>query len=175
MNRIYLIGFMGCGKSTLGKLLADELQWAFVDLDQLIVNAEGQPIADIFRDKGEKYFREREREQLHLTSQLNNYIIATGGGAPCYFDNIDWINENGISIYLNPTVDALVTRLIRNKTQRPLIKHMDEQELPAFVSNLLHDREPIYTCSSYVFNIPSNETSSQSLERLVMMLNSTNN
>ncbi len=146
--RIYFIGFMGSGKSSLGKELAHKLGLAFVDLDELIEEKEGKKISEIFETDGENKFRETEHECLLTTLQLNNVVISTGGGTPCFFDNMELINAKGISIYIKLNAGILASRLEDDKEKRPLIKHCKNKiELELFIKDLLEKREKYYSQS----------------------------
>lgn len=143
--KIFLIGFMGCGKSTLGKKLATKLGYDFIDLDHQIEKETGASITDYFAAHGEEAFRLLESKTLKTFDYPANVIIATGGGAPCYFDNMDWINNNGTSVYIEMTPLALAKRLESGKEKRPLLKDMDEVQLVAFIEEKLQARDPFYS------------------------------
>ncbi len=119
IKRIYLIGLPGAGKSTIGEFIANELNWKFIDLDAQIEEAEGKEISEIFEQEGEEYFRAIERNELRALIS-RKVVISAGGGTPCYHSNMDWINGNGFSIFLNPPKEVLIERL-KNTTHRPLI------------------------------------------------------
>ena len=142
--RIYLIGFMGSGKSTAGKKLANKLKLDFFDLDALIEQHTGISISEYFSKYGEKAFRKLEREMLFKSFRLNNVLISTGGGTPCFFDNIDKINKNGISVYLQADIPLIMSRLKGEKNQRPLIKDKNDEELRNYLTELLQNREKFY-------------------------------
>jgi len=150
-DKIFLIGFMGCGKSTLGKKLAKKLEVSFVDLDQKIEEVEGRSISEIFADVGEDGFREIETQQLkELINTNEKCIIALGGGAPCFNQNIDLINGAGISVYLKYNVGILTSRLITAKQQRPLIAGKTNEELSVFIEQMLKQRETYYLQSDLI-------------------------
>lgn len=142
--KIFLIGYMGCGKSRMGKNLAAKLKRPLIDLDDLIAHTQNATIPEIFVAKGENGFREIERDTLQKSAIANDAIISTGGGAPCFFDNIDWMNKNGITIFLDTPVKVLANRLINAKTERPLIKGKSYEELLAFIDEKLKERRPFY-------------------------------
>ncbi len=148
--RIFLIGYMGSGKSTLGKALAKNLKYRFVDLDKHIEKSYGKTISQIFETKGEQAFREIEKDYLHKTIDMENTIISTGGGTPCFFENMDWMNEKGITIYIKMTVDGLFNRLINGKEERPLLQKLDAEEMKEFIHNSLSKREPFYLKARHV-------------------------
>ena len=139
---IYLIGFMGSGKSTLGKVLARLLNYSFIDLDHYIEKKEGFIVAEIFSRYGEERFRELERLAIHETAQTGNTVVATGGGAPCFFDNMDFMNQQGITIYLKISPDNLCRRLASARAHRPLLAGKNEDELQAFIKEKLKERTP---------------------------------
>ncbi|MCY7290920.1 MAG: shikimate kinase [Ferruginibacter sp.] len=117
--RIFLIGFMGAGKSFLGKLWADDNGIPFYDVDTLIEEEERMSISEIFSTFGEAYFREKEAAVLRNTDRFENAIIACGGGAPCYFDNMQWMNKNGITVFLNETEEQIYHHIKNDKKARP--------------------------------------------------------
>ena len=136
---------MGSGKSSLGKKLAKKLNQPFYDLDVVIEEKENKTIAEIFEEKGEEYFRNIERETLHeLTDNNSSFVLALGGGTPCFYDNIEFINANGTSIYLKYNAGILHSRLINAKTERPLVKDKTDDELKQFITEKLTEREVFY-------------------------------
>lgn len=137
---IFLIGYMGCGKSTVGRKLAKELNLDFIDLDTYIESRNFKTIPQIFSECGEEGFRQFEHKALLEVSQFENVIIATGGGAPCFLDNMEIIKKSGISIYLEGSPQLLADRLLHSKTERPLIKGKSKDELVAFIANTLEQR-----------------------------------
>lgn len=148
--RIFLIGFMGCGKTTVGRKLASQLDYPFIDLDKQIVSQTGMPIQDYFREHGESKFRELERDTLRSTAS-ENVIVATGGGAPCFFDNMDWMNANGTTVYIMMPPKALASRL-QGASDRPLINGLHGEELTKFIETKLAEREPFYKQAKYLVN-----------------------
>lgn len=149
---IFLMGFMGSGKSTSGKVLAKKLNMAFVDLDELIENAEQTSIDSIFEAQGEEKFRELELNYLKKSFSFQNTVTALGGGTPCYHDNIKSIKKNGISVYLKMPAAAIVNRLSNAKTSRPLIKNKTQDELAAYIKKTLGEREKYYEQANYTIN-----------------------
>ena len=148
--RIFLIGFMGCGKTTLGKKLAKDLNYNFIDLDTYIEKRTNKTITEIFDNKGEKKFRIVERESLIEVCKKDNIVIATGGGTPCFFDNMQEILVSGKAIYLKMKIKDLLERLKTEKSQRPLIKNKSAKELENFIRNKLSKREYFYKKSDYI-------------------------
>jgi len=147
---IYLIGFMGSGKSTLGKVLARLINYSFIDLDQYIEKKEGATVAEIFSRHGEERFRELERLAIHETAQKGSTIVATGGGAPCFFDNMDFMNQQGTTVYLQISSENLTRRLVTARTHRPLLADKSENELQAFIKQRLKERTPFYQKANIV-------------------------
>ncbi len=142
---------MGCGKSYIGKGLAQKLGWEFLDMDDFLEANEGMTISQIFAEGGEKLFRELERNYLHATYDFNQTVIATGGGAPCFFDNVDWMNTNGQTIYLKTPVSILVNRLEKETAHRPLLAGKTSEELHQFITNKLVERNPFYEKANLIF------------------------
>lgn len=152
--RIYLIGYMGCGKSTLGKRLANHLNLQFVDMDHYIEMRNHKTIPQIFAEEGEGEFREKERKALEELSAFNDVVIATGGGAPCFFDNIELMNNTGATIYMNIDPAILAHRLLNSKIERPLIKGKSEAELTVFIDETLKKRNPFYKQARFEITEP---------------------
>jgi len=164
--KVFLIGFMGSGKTTIGKKLANYLKYEFIDLDKLIESKAGMSIVSYFELYGEGAFRELERDTLQKTEFPENVVIATGGGAPCFGDNIEWMNKNGLVAYLSLSPKALASRLEHSKTDRPLIRHLKGDELIDFISTKLQEREEFYNQAKYVVS-----ASDLTAERLSFYLN----
>lgn len=144
LNRVFLIGFMGSGKSTVGHLLARSIDWQFIDLDLYIEKTQKRTIAEIFASDGEQIFRQIEREALHQVTKLERVIVATGGGSPCFEDNMKFMNREGLTIYLELTPEVLMQRLKDAKASRPLIAGKNEAELLDFIKSKLKEREAYY-------------------------------
>ncbi len=142
--RIYLIGFMGCGKSTWGKKLAEKLDYNFIDLDKRIESIEGGTVAEVFKTKGEDYFRKLEADVLHSTVLEKNAVISCGGGTPCYYDNMEWMRNRGKTVYLNLSPENLFGRLRTRKEKRPLIANFDDNQLRDSIFQKLSEREAFY-------------------------------
>ena len=148
--RIFLIGSMGCGKSTMGRSLASLLNLTFIDLDTYLEGKYFKTIPQIFSEEGEEEFRRKERKALGEVATFSNVIVATGGGAPCFFDNMDVMNQAGYCIFLDVDTDSLVSRLLHSKTERPLIKGKSPDELKSFIQLLMQKRRPFYEKAHYV-------------------------
>ena len=151
MNRIFLIGYMGAGKTTLGTLLAEELGVDFVDLDLFIEARYQKTIGQIFEEDGEDGFRKIESAVLKEVGTFEGIVISVGGGTPCFYDNMEFMNEAGRTIYLKTSSKVLADRLNTCKSKRPLIKDKSEEELLDFVAQSLKTREPFYLKSAHVF------------------------
>ena len=136
MTRILLVGFMAAGKTTLGNALARELNLQFVDLDHYIENRYHSSISKLFAERGEEGFRLIERNMLREVAEFENVVIATGGGTPCFFDNIDYMNTQGTTVFLDASIDTLFTRLTIARTQRPLVAGKTEDELRAYITQM---------------------------------------
>lgn len=143
--RIYLTGYMGCGKSTLGRKLARHAGLQFIDMDHYIEERNCKTIPQIFAEEGEAEFRKKERMALEELSEFTDVVIATGGGAPCFFDNMDLMNRTGKTIYLDIDPKILATRLLKSKTERPLIQGKSEEELVQFIGETLEKRNVFYS------------------------------
>ena len=148
--KIFLTGFMGCGKSTIGRKLAAHLQYQFNDLDKLIEKETGMTIADYFSLHGEEKFRELERDTLQHSTMGDHTVIATGGGAPCYHDNMEWMKSEGKVVYIHMEPKALVNRLKHAKTERPLLKGLTEEEMISFITEKLAAREEHYRKAQFI-------------------------
>ena len=144
-SKIFLIGFMGSGKSTRGRNLASLLGWSFIDIDENIENLEGMSIPNIFSEKGEVYFRRIESEALRKTVSESKTVISTGGGTPCSGDNMDFMLTNGLTVYLKMNPSMLLARLSKSPEKRPLLKDVDKKELQDFITKKLEEREKWYS------------------------------
>jgi shikimate kinase len=143
--RVYLLGFMGSGKTHWGKLLSQKLTLPLFDLDQCITEEENMPINEIFATKGEEYFRMQEKEMLHsLTENNDSFVMACGGGTPCFFNNIDFMNNYGITVWLNTRMEILYERLLKEKMERPLLKDLKEEQLKLFMVKKFSERRIYY-------------------------------
>jgi len=141
----FLIGFMGCGKSYWGKRLADRLNLPFIDLDDFIVAQSGKNMVDIFAEKGESGFRTVEKQALHALATFDTAIVATGGGTPCFFDNMVWMNQIGTTIYLKASPTLLADRLQHEKEFRPLLATIPDLELERFIEKKVAERSAFYS------------------------------
>lgn len=158
MMPIYLIGYMAAGKTTVGKLLAELLGWRFVDLDDAFYQIHGYTTAEYIRQFGIEDFRKKEKyvvEDIADMSPFDNVVYATGGGYPCYEDNMECLHELGTSFYLRWTAEDLVKRLmLTDLSQRPVLQGRTEEELMTFVAPQLQAREPYYLQADYTIDAP---------------------
>jgi shikimate kinase len=141
---------MGCGKSTLGRKLSAALQLSFIDLDTFLEEKYFRTIPQIFAEEGEAGFRLKEQKVLHEVAAFDNIIVATGGGAPCFFDNMEVMNNSGFCIFLDIDTRSLVNRLIHAKTERPIIKGKSPEELFDFIEEMMKKRRPFYEKAHYI-------------------------
>lgn len=156
--KIVLVGYMGSGKTNIGSLLATQLKLPFVDLDQYIVLNEQLTVAEIFKIKGEIYFRKKETFYLQEILETNtSLILALGGGTPCYGNNMDLLKNLSTTIYLKTTINSLVNRLILEKLQRPLIAHLSDEALSEFIGKHLFERTSFYQQSDFTVNTDEKE------------------
>ena len=145
---------MGCGKSTLGRRLAKHAGLQFIDMDHYIEMRNCKTVPQIFAEEGESEFRKKERKALEELSEFSDVIIATGGGAPCFFNNVELMNRTGKTIYLNIDPKILATRLLKSKTERPLIKGKTKGELVQFIGETLKKRNEFYMQANYQITRP---------------------
>lgn len=140
-----LVGYMGAGKSTIGKKLAQELNVQFVDLDEFIEEKEQKPIPILFKEKGEIYFRKKENQYLKIFFQkYEKAILSTGGGTPVFYNNMELINQNSFSVYLRANPQQLAQRISPKIKERPLVAHLSEEDLPEFIAKHLFERSVFY-------------------------------
>lgn len=165
--RIYLIGFMGAGKSFWGRQLSQHFQAPFFDLDDFIVQQENKTINSIFETQGEQHFRLLEKNALiELSEKHNDLILATGGGTPCYHNNIHYMNQMGKTIWLNPPIETLVNRLSKEKDHRPLLRNLDNDSLKSFIHEKLASRIHFYQQSQ----VEINDDASLTIDKLIKLI-----
>lgn len=151
--RILLIGYMGAGKTTIGKALSDEMNIPFYDLDWYIEARMHRNIKQLFEERGEEGFRKIEQAMLHEVAENENVIIACGGGTPCFFDNMDYMNRQGTTVYLKAIPEVLYAHLKMGKTIRPLLLGKTEEEIGQLIVRQVAERESYYLKAKYVLNI----------------------
>ena len=153
MRRIILIGYMGAGKTTVGKALAKELRMPFYDLDWYIESRMHKTVKAIFDERGEAGFRKIEHNMLHEVAEFEDIIISCGGGTPCFFDNIDYMNRQGETVYLKATPEVLYGHLKMGKTIRPLLLNKTADEVQVFIREQLAQRESYYSKEKHVLDV----------------------
>jgi shikimate kinase len=164
--RIFLIGFMGSGKTHWGTRMSEKLQVPFYDLDAVIVNNEGMSISEIFSLKGEEYFRYMEKQTLEdLVTREENFVLSAGGGTPCFFNNIEFMKRNGKVLWLNTSLEILNQRLLREKISRPLLRGITEAGLRAYIIRKLSERKMYYEQADLMVHEETVE-----LEKLVTLI-----
>lgn len=150
---IFLIGFMGCGKTHWAKELSKTLALPYFDLDEKIEEQTQKSIPQIFAEKGEEHFRKIEKEILYLiTESHENFVMATGGGTPCFFNNIDYLKKSGTVVWINCSIDCLYHRLIKEKDQRPLISQIPDAKLKAYIVKKFSSRKIFYQQAHVIIN-----------------------
>ncbi|MES2616591.1 MAG: shikimate kinase [Bacteroidota bacterium] len=147
--KIYIIGMPGSGKTYLGRQLAQSLKLQFIDLDEWIEKKEKRLIRTIIQEKGEPYFRTVEREVLHMTADKNNFIISCGGGTPVFFDNMEWMKNEGIVIWLNTPLEIISERISKNITRRPLFMGLSKDEISEKLNEIYKIRFPFYKKANF--------------------------
>ena len=152
MKRIFLIGYMGAGKTTLGKALARRMNLSYIDTDHYIENRYHKKISDIFASEGEERFRDIEHRILLEVSEFEDIVVSTGGGLPCFNDNIDIMNNLGTTVYLNTSEEELAARLGVSKNVRPVLKNRSGSELVDFIKEKLDKRKAFYEKAKIQFN-----------------------
>lgn len=151
MPPIFLIGYMGSGKTTLGRGVESRAHVSFIDLDDYIEEREGMTVSEIFNARGEDGFRKAERECLAELAAKENLLVACGGGTPCFFDNMEVMNNSGTTVWLDASVDKLHARLAEARSKRPLIAGKNDDELREFIVDSLEKRRPFYSRAKYRF------------------------
>lgn len=173
MNRIILIGYMGAGKTTIGKALSKELGATFYDLDWYIESRMRKTVSQIFAEKGEEGFRKIEYNMLHEVAEFEDVIISCGGGTPCFFDNMDYLNQQGDVVYLKASPETLYKHLLMAKIERPLLKDKTPEELIAYITEHLKERAPFYEKAHYTLDVnvlDNTDKIATSVERIKSLL-----
>lgn len=153
MRRIIIIGYMGAGKTTVGKTLAQELNLPFYDLDWYIESRMRKTVKEIFDERGEEGFRLIEHNLLHEVAEFEDVIISCGGGVPCFYDNMDYMNQKGDTVYLKATPEVLYGHLKMGKSVRPLLQNKTSEEVKVFINEQLQIREPFYSKAKYTLDV----------------------
>ena len=170
MYRIFLIGFMGAGKTTVGKELAKEMNCPFVDLDCFIERRYHKTIRQIFDEKGEDVFREMEKRMLHEVAEFEDVVISTGGGTPCFHQNMLFMNEKGTTVYLKVSNEELCKRISIHKSVRPILKDLSGDKLFRFVEETMAKRKLFYEQAQIIYNAekPDFTLGADLLQRLLL-------
>ena len=166
MQRIFLIGFMGAGKTTIGKALSAKMKCSFVDLDFFIERRYHKTIRQIFDEKGESAFREIEQKILREVAEFENVVISTGGGTPCFYQNMLFMNKNGLTVFLDVSTPELTKRISSNIGVRPMLKNYADNELTLFIEETVSRRRPYYEQAQLIFH-----TEIQDISALCQQLN----
>ena len=153
MKRIILIGYMGAGKTTVGKALSKALDIPFYDLDWYIESRRRKTVAQLFAELGEEGFRKIEYNMLHEVAEFEDVIISCGGGTPCFFDNMDYLNQQGQVVWLKATPEVLYKHLLMGKGDRPLLRGKSPEELIDYITEHLREREPFYAKARYTIDV----------------------
>ena len=173
MRRIILIGYMGSGKTTVGRQLAKRLGLMFYDLDWYITNRMRRTVAQIFEESGEEGFRKIEHAMLHEVAEFEDVVLSCGGGTPCFFDNMDYLNRMGETVYLKASPEVLYAHLKMGKSVRPLLLGKTPEEVEAFVKEQLAQREPYYSKAKHTLDVNVLDTYDKikiSVEKIIKML-----
>lgn len=153
MTRIFFIGYMGSGKTTIGKALSKDMGLQFYDLDWYIESRMHKTVKQIFDEQGEEGFRRIEHNMLHEVGEFENVIISCGGGTPCFFDNMDYINQQGDVVYLKASPEVLHKHLKMGKTVRPLLLNKTPEEVEEFIKSQLQERKPFYEKANHTLDV----------------------
>ena len=173
MKRIILIGYMGAGKTTVGKALSKALDIPFYDLDWYIESRRRKTVAQLFAELGEEGFRKIEYNMLHEVAEFEDVIISCGGGTPCFFDNMDYLNQQGQVVWLKATPEVLYKHLLMGKGDRPLLRGKSPEELIDYITEHLSEREPFYAKARYTIDVSlmdDHEKINLTVDRLKEML-----
>lgn len=152
MNKIYLVGLPGAGKSHCGRWLAKQLNWQFEDLDALIEDAMQKKVAEIFDEHGEEVFRQLEAEELRKTAKMENTVISCGGGTAAWHDNMDWMLRNGLTVYINTPIERIAARISHNSPKRPLFAGMNEPQITTKLYEISEKRGEFYSRAKLIWN-----------------------
>ena len=164
-DKIFLIGMMGSGKTFWTKKIAKWIKSAGYDLDDLIEMTEEKTISEIFEEDGEDYFRKLEAKILRWFTEKKKYVLAAGGGTPCFHENMNWMKKEGMVIWLDESVEVLVQRLAAEKAHRPLIAHLSNEEIAQFIQQKLVERHAYYQQANY--RLTSDQITEAGLKKLI--------
>ncbi|MGP1446067.1 MAG: shikimate kinase [Candidatus Limimorpha sp.] len=144
VTRIFILGYMGAGKTTIARRLAQRLGWRFFDTDKMVEESTGLSIDEYFKKNGEGAFRQLETKVLQCTAELDHVVVSTGGGTPCFNQNMDWMNKHGFTVFVQVSAESAVSRLLSSKNRRPLLENKSREELMAYVKQHYTSRLPFY-------------------------------
>ncbi|CAM1340680.1 shikimate kinase [Tenacibaculum aestuarii] len=170
--KIVLLGYMASGKSTIGRILAEKLQISFIDLDAYIEEKEKMSVSDVFKEKGEIYFRKQEHVYLkELLDKKEDFVLSLGGGTPCYAGNMNVLlsYDDVTSIYLKTSIQTIMERLVNEKSQRPLVARLNEDELAEFIAKHLFERSYYYNQATHKL-VVDNKDVNETVEDLQVIL-----
>jgi len=173
MKRIFLLGFMGAGKTTLGKAFSKAMQLEFIDLDNYIEGRFHKTVRQIFEDRGEEGFRQIEKNMLHEVAEFEDVVVSVGGGTPCFFDNMEYMNRQGQTVYLKCSDEVLTRRLKLGRDKRPLLKGKSDEELMDYVHQTVTKRAIYYEQAQLCMDggfLESRQQISDSIEELRKVL-----
>lgn len=153
MKSIILVGYMCVGKTTIGRALAKEMKKTFYDLDWYIEERYHTKISNIFAEKGEAHFRDLEKRMLHEVAEFEDVVLSCGGGTPCFFDNMEYMNQVGEVYYLKASVDTILQHLSMSKGERPLLKDKTPEELKVYITEQIAQRSPFYEKAKHVIDV----------------------
>jgi shikimate kinase len=152
MNKIYLVGLPGAGKSHCGRWLAEQLHWDFADMDAMIEDSMQKSVSRIFDEHGEEVFRQIESEELKKTKKLKNTVISTGGGSAAWGDNMEWMQRHGLTVFINTPIDRIVSRIMHNAHKRPMFAGLQETEIKHKLSEIEEKRGEFYSRAKLIWN-----------------------
>ncbi|RYZ50553.1 MAG: shikimate kinase [Sphingobacteriales bacterium] len=166
--RIFLIGFMGSGKTHWGRQLSDRLKMPFFDLDEVIIEDEKRSVTDIFDEHGEEYFRIKEKQVLEtLVDDHQSVIISCGGGTPCFFNNIEYMKKYGLVVWLNTNVDVLGDRLLKQRSHRPVLSGLKDEELRSFIIKKMNERRMYYEQADVIIDNENDMSVSEFAQKIL--------
>lgn len=164
--KIYLIGFMSTGKTHWGRAISQKLNIPFFDLDEQVESAEGKTISEMFNQKGEEYFRLKEKDILHIISESHDtFLMACGGGTPCFYNNIDYMNKMGLTVWVSSSIDTMHQRLLKDREKRPLLQGLSDEQVKGYIIKKLADRKIFYEQASLTV-VEENVTDEQFIEQI---------
>ena len=174
MKPLFLVGYMAAGKTTLGRRAAQLLNVEFIDLDAYIESRYRKRISDLFAERGEEGFRKLEKEMLHEVAEFENVVISAGGGTPCFFDNMEYMNRQAMTVYLKASPEVLFRHLQPGRYKRPLLADKTDKEMMEFIVRSLEVREPFYSQAKYILDtslLENHQQIEESISRLRKLLN----